>query len=208
LSVREQISKEWIIDLDILEEANRNILDSYFGRVKNRKEQQQHAFERTAVNILNNHTAFSSQVSSPFRKGSFDLLYNLCTQAAVHELLREYADGGRKKEVSLNWLRDFYASRVDTYFDGDQPYGRADDFLDELLRSSPSVILTESGKGSVALTDPLQLAEEIIRKRSSISREWKEIMKKVPEDHTEIRKLILAKQVEKWSSGQPLGGFE
>jgi hypothetical protein len=70
------------------------------------------------------------------------------------------------------------------------------------------VILTDSGKGPVALADPLLLAEEIIRKRSTISREWKEIMKKVPEDHTEIRKLILAKQVEKWSSGQALGGFE
>jgi hypothetical protein len=208
LSVREQISKEWINDLDVLEEANRNILDSYFGRVKGRQEQQLHAFERTAVSILNNHTAFSSQASSPFRKGSFDLLYNLCTQAAIHQLLREYVDSGRTKEVSLKWLRDFYSSRVESYFDGDQPYGRADDFLDELLRSSPSVILTEGGKGPAALADPLLLAEDIIRKRSAISREWKEAMKKVPEDHAEIRKLILAKQVEKWSSGQSLGGFE
>lgn len=208
LSVREQISKEWISDLDVLEEANRNILESYFGRVKSRSEQQLHAFERTAVNILNNHTAFSSQASSPFRKGSFDLLYNLCTQAAIHQLLREYAEGGRSKEVPLRWLRDFYMSRVETYFDGDQPYGRADDFLDELLRSSPSVILSEGGKEPAVLADPLLLAEDIIRKRSSISKRWKTIMKHVPDDHAEVRKLILAKQMEKWSSGQPMGGFE
>jgi hypothetical protein len=208
LSVREQISKEWISDLDILDEANRNILDSYFGRVKSRSEQQLHAFERTAVNILNNHTAFSSQSSSPFRKGSFDLLYNLCTQAAIHQLLRDYAEGGQSKEVPLKWLRNFYMSRVETYFDGDQPYGRADDFLDELLRSSPSVLLSEGGKGPAVLADPLLLAEDIIRKRSSISKHWKALLKRVPDDHAEIRKLILAKQVEKWSSGKPMGGFE
>jgi hypothetical protein len=176
--------------------------------VKSRSEQQLHAFERTAVNILNNNTAFSSQASSPFRKGSFDLLYNLCTQAAVHQLLQEYAEKGRSKEVPLKWLRDFYMSRVETYFDGDQPYGRADDFLDELLRSSPSVMLSEGGKGPATLADPLLLAEDIIRKRSSISKQWKTLMMRVPDDHAEIRKLILAKQMEKWSSGQPMGGFE
>lgn len=205
LSVREQISKEWITDLDVLDAANRQIIDSYFGRVKAARPTQ-YAFERTATNILNNHTAFATEASSPFRKGSFDLLYNLCTQAAVHRLLREYAEGGRRMEVPLAWLRKFYTTRVAAYFDGDQPYGRADDFLDELLRTSPSVLTAQDGKP--ALADPLLLAEEIIRTRSIVAQEWKALMKHVPEDHTDIRKLILSKQVEKWSSGQPMGGFE
>jgi hypothetical protein len=216
LSVREQIANEWVSDLDVLAAANEAILDSYFKLAKEERSKKDNelmetpkfAFERTAVNILGNNIHFQSGATSPFRRGNFDLLYNLCTQASIHRILREYREKGSDKEISFAWLRDFYSDRVTQYFDGDQQFGRADDFIDELLLSSPSVIYTDDGKAGFA--DPMKLAEEIIQKRREIVVEWKELMANVPRDHADgIRRILLNKQMESWGSGTPLGeGFQ
>ena len=216
LAVREQIAAEWVTDLDVLAEANEGILESYFKLAKEERAKKDDelthtpevAFERTAVNLLGNTTNFQRGSSSPFRKGNFDLMYNLCTQASIHRILREFKEAGEVKAISFAWLRDFYTDRVAEYFDGSQEYGRADDFIEELLLSSPSVIYTDDGK--VGLADPMGLAEEIITKRKEIVEEWKKLMISVPQDHEDgIRRIILEKQMESWgSSGSPLGGFE
>jgi hypothetical protein len=212
LSVREQIAKEWEADLDVLASANEQILDSYFKIAKEERSKMDnelettppYAFERVAVNILNNYTSFSGS-SSPFRKGNFDLLYNLCTQASVHRKLREFKEAGDSKAVSFAWLRDFYVDRVADYFDGDQEYGRADDFIEVLLLSSPSVIYTDDNK--VGLADPMSLAEQIIATRNEIVQEWKALMCTVPQDHADgIRRILLNKQMAAWGSSTPLGG--
>jgi hypothetical protein len=166
LSVREQIAKEWCMyDLDILQSANAQILDSYIQMAKAERAKRDDqlittppiVFERTAVNILNNSTeTFAGGASSPFRKGNFDLLYNLCTQASIHRLLRQLAKAGSEQQVSFAWLRDFYTDRVQEYFDGDQKYGRADDFMDDLLSATPSVVYSDDGKAGFA--DPMGLA--------------------------------------------------
>lgn len=174
LSVREQIAKEWATyDLDVLQAANAQILDSYLkmAKVERAKRDAQLVttppvvFERTAVDILNNSTeAFTGGgASSPFRKGNFDLLYNLVTQASIHRLLRQLGGGGgggeeeaEQQQISFAWLRDFYTDRVQEYFDGDQKYGRADDFMDDLLSASPSVVYSDDGKAGLA--DPMRLA--------------------------------------------------
>ncbi|KAG7373433.1 hypothetical protein IV203_034157 [Nitzschia inconspicua] len=215
LAVREQIAKEWVTDLDVLSSANQRILESYFAHARQAREKKDTelqststsvAFERTAVNILNNHTGFAVAEGSPLRKGNFDLVYNLCTQASVHRLLKQFMDAGDAKEVSYAWLNEFYRDRVADYFDGDQPYGRADDFVEELLRSSPSVIRREDGK--MALADPFGLAEQIIATRDEIVSEWKEAMRQVPADHQDgIQRILLNKQMEAWgSSPSGLGG--
>ena len=211
LSVREQIAQEWVTDLDIIADANSQILDSYFKISKEERAKQDDelkttppAFERTAVHLLNNAEDLSPLQSSPFRKGNFDLLYSLCTQESVHRLLREFAEAGEKKEVSFAWLRDFYTERVADYFDGDQQNGRADDFLEELLRTPPSVVISDDGKGGLA--DPLGLAEQIIEERNKVVEDWKILMERVPQDHSEgIRKELLNKQMASWGQGPALG---
>lgn len=210
LAVREQIAAEWHTDLNILAQANDQILASYFDMARAERSKLDEelvsspsvAFERTAVNLMNNQTIFAigAGASSPLRKGNFDLLYNLCTQASVHRLL------GELKEDAKEWLREFYVDRVEEYFDGDQPYGRADDFLEDLLLSTPSVVRRNDGK--LALADPFGLAEQIIETRNTIVAEWKDAMEQVPADHQDgIRRIILNKQMEAWGSGgSPLGG--
>jgi hypothetical protein len=213
LAVREQLAREWEADLSIVGKANDMILESYFKLAKIERQKKDDelftmpsAFERTAVNLLNNHTGFSVSASSPLRKGNFDLLYNLCTQASVHRLLGQFRDAGQAKEVAFESLGDFYIQRVADYFDGDQSYGRADDFIEDLLRSPPSVIHKDDGK--VALADPFGLAEQIIETRNEIVAEWKVAMKNVPSDHQSgLRKLLLEKQMAAWGqSSGPLGG--
>lgn len=220
LSVREQIANEWVADLDVLAEANDSILDSYFKLAKEERSKNPAlgdsskgatAFERTAVNILENNINFQSgaTASSPFRKGNFDLVYNLCTQASIHRLLREYKEvQNEANSISFAWLREFYISRVEKYFDGNQNYGRADDFIEELLLSSPSVIYTDDGKAGLA--DPMGMAEAIISKRREVVDEWKVLMANVPKDHADgIRRNLLTKQMEAWGSGPSLGeGFQ
>ena len=52
----------------------------------------------------------------------------------------------------------------------------------------------------VGLADPMGLAEKIIQKRNEVIDEWKILLAEVPKDHAEIRKVVLAKQMEAWGS--------
>jgi len=215
LSVREQLAAEWVSDLEILGRANQQILESYFqlakdDRQKQNQEAQAVAFERTSINAFSNHTSFGLD-GSPFRKGSFDLLHNLCTQASIHRLLHSLRDRG--DDSNLDWLLDFYVNRLDAFFDGDLPYGRADDFIEELLLRSPSITHRDDGK--VILTDPFGLSEQIIEIRNDIVSEWIEAMKMVPTAHQDgVRGILLNKQMGSWkpSPGAPdsnaSGGFQ
>mmetsp|Transcript_27458 Transcript_27458/g.59619 ORF Transcript_27458/g.59619 Transcript_27458/m.59619 type:complete len:860 (-) Transcript_27458:161-2740(-) len=164
----------------------------------------------------------TGKASSPFRKNNFDLLYNLCTQASIHRLLRRLmSDGGvsstssegssgaaeraavkAHRDASFAWLRDFYVDRVATYFDGHVQHGRADAFFAEWMdqtvvpissSSSPSSTPTQHGLDHV---DPARLAEEMVRIRSDVVMEWRRSMRMVPEqDHGWLRLFMMEKRM-------------
>jgi hypothetical protein len=222
LSVRGQIANEFVQDLDIIISTNDQILDSYFDTIRNEErttagtgvdstvkspQDLANAFDRTTSYILSNNMESSVIASSPFRKGNFDLLYNLCTQASIHELLRDYLqEAGHAKEASLMWLRNFYIDRAGEYFDGDQPYGRADDFIEEMLLTPPAVKdlgVNAKGEAVVDLIDPLAMAEKIIARRTKIAQEWKKVMGQTAADHMQLQKVLLAKIM-----GKPVEDFK
>lgn len=191
LPVREQLSNEFERDLEIVNTVDGMIMDSYFRRVRDERaldSSTDSAFDRISVHILNNFTEFQGSGSSPFRKGNFDLLYSLCTQASTHRLLREL-QCTPDNEVSYLWLKRFYTERVREYFDGDQPFGRADDFIDALLRTPPSLMELSDGK-TIGLTDPLRIAERIIALRSEIAQEWRVMMVEVKDDHLALNDIL------------------
>jgi hypothetical protein len=233
LSVREQIAKEWITDLETISKVTDNILTSYFNNQADAREREgksekggyskepknvlgdpnaappssyssepssgerRTVFDREAMYMLSNTvSSTSNQGSSAYREGNFDLLVLLSTQESVHRVLRDYqADSDR--QVLFDWFRDFYTRNAADYFDGDQEYGRADDFLEELLLTSPFFKELE-GKGKkteVGLVDPLRIAEDVIRMRHVVCEDWKEIVANTPQDHTELRKALLARQM-------------
>lgn len=187
--------------------ANNMILESYNERLASGRKAEEgdsgnkeRAFDRTnAMMLLSNTIVSDTGGSSPYRKGNFDLLILLMTQESVHRVLRDYREARSEREVSFAWLREFYVQRVTSHFDGDQKYGRADDFVDELLLSSPAMREVD---GKVELVDPQRVAEEILSKRSEVAQEWKDIATTIPEEHTELRKALFAKQMSKYS--QPI----
>jgi hypothetical protein len=85
---------------------------------------------------------------------------------------------------------------VAKFFDGDKEHGSSDDFLEELLLSSPAIKTDEGGK--IGFVDPLRIAEDILRKRSKVATEWGVIAKNTKEEHINIRKVLLEKQMLKW----------
>lgn len=149
------------------------------------------AYDRSAMLILGNNIVQDGRASSSYRKGNFDLLGLLATQESVHRVLRRYSRDRRPAAgVSLAWLTRFYVARVPTHFDGNQEYGRADDFLEELLLSPPSV---KTVAGTVGFIDPMRIAEDVIAMRSLVAQDWGSIVAAVPgKDHAELRNMCSA----------------
>lgn len=152
------------------------------------------AYDRSAMLILGNNIIQDGRASSSFRKGNFDLLGLLATQESIHRVLRKYKDEATTSgelNVSFEWLKQFYVSRVPTHFDGNQEYGRADDFLEELLITAPSLKIT-NGK-LLGFIDPMRMAEDIIATRSQVAHDWRDLIINVPsKDHAELRSMCLS----------------
>eukprot|EP01083_Nonionella_stella_P236825 831347_1 len=102
---------------------------------------------------------------------------------------------GEEKEVSFAWLLEFYTNSLDKYFDGNQSFGRADDFLDDLLMTPPSLKTID---GNMGFIDPLLIVEDIISVREEVALEWKNLVSLVPHEHEKLRQAIFVKQMEKW----------
>jgi len=198
ISVREQIAREFIIDFDLIRTYNDQILETYEYRVKNkRKMRVDCCFERNAMIILENNMAMAEFASSPIRKGTFDLLLLLSLHESIHRVLRYYQDIGQDREVSFEWLSEYFTDRVEDFFDGYQHYGRADDFIEELLMTAPTVRNTVEG---TALVDPQKVASDIIKMRSEVLLDWIDVMKNAPEDHESLKQIVLFQQTKGWAA--------
>lgn len=221
MSVREQISKEWERDLETMIRSNDEILVSYADHQRearaasegdddeeddededlqdltspysDRSEDKVMLFDKNAMVMLTNSIASQDRESSPFRRSNFDLLLLLSTQESIHRVLREYAGQDERME-NFEWLRAFYVDRVGKHFDGHgQGYGRAEAFLEELLFCLP--VLQKTRNGDVHLIDPMGMAEDIIRERSEVAREWKEMFADTPQAHIDMRRLLLTRRM-------------
>jgi len=216
LAVREQIADELAEDLNLIVFHNKGILDAFHNNQ-----------ERIHPNcLLDSNIALATSLSSPLRKGSFDLLQLLSLQESIHRTLRSYSseakgEGGSPsadKEVSFEWLREFYFREVNEFFDGTGELGRADDFIDELLNQGPRVVTLDggadsSGEKTTGLLDPSRITEDILEERSRVSMEWKEVAACVREEHSGLRKALLMRtwDVEEEKEEEVVdaeGGFE
>jgi hypothetical protein len=219
VSVRDQISKEWVDDLETLIETNDEILVSYEehqleARASEEEEDDEDddddvkdltapysdssqgvlVYDRNAMFMLTNTIARQDRDSSPYRRSNFDLLVLLSTQESIHRVLREYMKEDDRQMENFEWLREFYVKHVGEYFDGNQPsYGRADEFLEKLFSSPP--VVQKGSRGEIRLIDPAGMAEDIIRERSEVAREWKIIAAHTPEDHVGFQRLILTRRM-------------
>jgi len=231
LSVREQIAREMTGDLKAIANMGQLIFSSYWQNAKDRRDTKQtkgigtgpghdeesapYGFDRPSSMYINFDPRDDDACApSPLRKGNFDLLYNLLTQSAVLDLI-ESEDGvvvGDDCEVqnkaSQLFLSKFYNDRLVTHFVGSQWYSKGDDFIEELMLSSPIMMSLPRDGGSIEekyeensdskesntpplVLEPMRIAEQILLKRDKLALEWMHIMEAVPSEHTEIRKLQL-----------------
>jgi hypothetical protein len=210
ISVREQIAREFVHDLDVIAEASLDAMDNYYKKAtKNGGNGVVVGLDRINQYFLE-MSVHEDYVPSPLRKGNFDLLQTLTTQEAIHRIMNRLKDGGSRKikdecpmygddddgstntridYASIQFLRNFYVRRIGTHFTGSNFYGRADEFLDELLLTPPSVVQLQDA--DCGLVDPVGIVEVIFKEREKVASEWIEKALDVPKAHTEIKRLQL-----------------
>jgi hypothetical protein len=147
--------------------------------------------------ILENTMSLAEFAPSPLRKSTYDLLLLLSLHESIHRVLRDYRNDGPDKAIFFEWLSEFYIDRVEDYFDGIQHYGRADDFIEEILLTAPTVRNTNEG---TALVDPKKITADIIGTRSEVLQDWMDIMKTVPEEHIRLNQIVLLHQTKGWAA--------
>jgi len=85
------------------------------------------------------------------------LLLLLATQESIHRVLKSYKDDDEVRQETYEFLLDFYKDHVKDHFDGHQTYARSEDFLDEMLTSSRTLIETKNE--ILAWVNPARVAE-------------------------------------------------
>jgi hypothetical protein len=191
ISVREQIAREFVKDLDVIADISGQMLQSYFEKIKEQKNaNEQVGIERPNLLFLE-MSVDSDYTPSALRKGNFDLLVLIATQESIHRVLNDASasEEDSTDRSSVQFLRNFYAQRIGTHFTGSNWYGRADDFLEELIRTSPSVIQLQDE--DCGLVDPVRVFELVLKEREKVALEWLEIALDVPKSHTEIKRWQL-----------------
>jgi hypothetical protein len=233
LAVREQLSQEWIQDLDMLMQLNDEVLETYEEYMLQKNEamgeddemeatEDDDELDKLVKDLVAQNTIFNSQKektpvfdvnawytwsqslcsqdrdSSPFRKKNFDLLLLLSTQESIHRVLKSYKKDDTVRPETYEWLLDFYKERVRNHFDGHQTFGRAEEFLGEMLRSPPTMIETDTKSlGILAWVNPAEIAEDIVRERSEVALDWMEVAKSAKDEHTELRRRLFTNMVSK-----------
>lgn len=231
LSVREQIAREFARDLSALATMGGQTLQAYWRGIRDGKAAHDEYDEGRAsgtVLLVFLETAPESDsdyLPSPLRKGNFDLLVLLATQESIHRVLMNtntavHQDDNLEEECPVaamsrsnrSFLSNFYLQRLVSHFTGRQPYGRADQFLQELLLSTPSMIVgtddddnndsnndnaddddsdDAAAAAAACLVDPTRIAEQILEMRQAVAREWQARAASVPELHTDLKRLQL-----------------
>jgi hypothetical protein len=215
ISVREQIANELCGDLKAISTMGQLIFSSYHYNKENQNNTKSsgkkggigykdgtspNGIDKPSMLYMNFDPLIDSPFApSPLRKGNFDLLYNLITQEAVVDLLRNgvfVGDDEIQNEASLRYLEKFYRDRVVTHFVGAQFYWKGDEFIEEMMLASPIVMFDDFDESAQEDADtseiePLRVAEQVLLRRDALALEWLEIMQAVPSHHAAIRKAQL-----------------
>ena len=224
LSIREQLAIELANDLELVSKAGELIIESYHENMRKRRDDEESdrkteeecvmpdpndlafpystspdecettsddmAFTaRQGFVLLENDCVFAQSKPSPLRQGNFDLVNLLTLQEAIHRVLRDLRNDGSSGVATFDFLLEFYKDRLKSCFDGDGRWYRDEVFLNDLMSSSPKVIAS-------GLIDPVGIAEKIIRARGDVALEWSDLAANVPQDHMELRRVILNQRMD------------
>ena len=124
---------------------------------KEEKKRHDTIFDRNVLFSWSQSLWSPNRSSSPYRKANFDLLLLLATQESIHRVLKSYKDDDEVRQETYEFLLDFYKDHVKNHFDGHQTYARSEDFLDEMVTSSRTLI--ETNNEILAWVNPARVAE-------------------------------------------------
>lgn len=219
LSVREQLSKEFVRDLQAVSDMGGQTFDWYWEKLKqsrenNRAESDDEAsasqffiepssLRGSRENLLfleiNVDDPTLDHKPSPLRRSNFDLLVLLATEEAIHrvlnrwELKRAEGDLVGAEYASHVFLEEFYQQRQHFFHGPLQSYGKADDLLEELLDSA--LLFKADGSNADGVVHPTKIAELVLKERERVALEWMEIAKEAPQHHMRIQALRLEKMM-------------
>jgi hypothetical protein len=182
LQVREQVAREFSNDLSVIANLGQATLDRYESNARYDRD------ERANLLFLEADPGDDSDhVSSPLRKGNFDLLILLCTQESVHRILNHQSSSNDRS--SHYFLRNFYSVRLASHFSGTQSFGQADAFLEELFREMPRTV--QVNEQLTALIDPSGVTKRILDERQKVALEWQKLCQDMPNKHVQIKRMQL-----------------
>jgi len=207
ISIREQIAEEFANDLGVLAHTmGQHTMDSYYDlmediglqKTKDRNNNGRRLPPHNLVFLGYALDPIDGFTPSPLRQHNFDLAVLLATQESIHRLLNKHCnDNGPHRQ----YLLDFYVERLESHFTGTQRYGRADDFLEELLFGPPRQVSVVQGEGTTVVVDPVRVAEWILQERREVALEWQSACKNIPsKDHIQIKRLQLDRLMQSYNS--------
>lgn len=190
ISVRQQIAEEFINDLDVISRMGSDAMETFYEKIRS-DDFESEALTPQSLMFLD----YEKKSPSPLRKHNFDLLKLFATQESIYRILEKdfkFSRGNSlQRDAMKNYLHDFFIERMESHFVGYQNFYRADEFLKELLLSTPKLIL-----GTSSVVDPTGLAKLILMERERVALDWKECAKSVPDDHTNIHRMQLELKME------------
>jgi hypothetical protein len=96
-------------------------------------------------------------------------------------------------------LSSFYLHRLVTHFTGRQQYGRANQFLQELLIAN-NIDLSVSEDHSTLMISTQRIVEHILRTRQRVAREYSQYAANVPNIHIPLKKIQLNLLMQSYST--------
>lgn len=209
ISVREQIAREFVKDLSVLSTMGGQALQTYWRRTRDDMGTDEivdplRSGGAGSFLFLEAHPNDDSDYApSPLRKGNFDLLTLLATQESIHRVLNNDGEDENSQDrenenmsrSNRQYLSNFYLNRLVSVFTGRQRYGQADQFLQDLLLSAPSLVSSMDEdvqkRDTALLVDPTRIVEEILSARQQVAIEWARHASNVPDLHIDIKRLQL-----------------
>ena len=217
MSVREQIAKEMAHDLYIIAQMKTTITTTTATNRNTAHGPSRNQLAMDDVLFLDTWDANDGDyiMPSPLRKGNFDLLLLFITQESIHRILNQNTYSTRERRQSLNdkdddsfmlsqaeeqLLSNFYLHRLVTHFTGQQRYGRANQFLQELLLLVVVNDVSASDDATVALVSAQRIVEHILHIRQQVAMEYSQYAADVPNLHIPIKKIQLNLLMQSYNS--------
>eukprot|EP00277_Geminigera_cryophila_P037770 CAMPEP_0173103212 /NCGR_PEP_ID=MMETSP1102-20130122/38187_1 /TAXON_ID=49646 /ORGANISM="Geminigera sp., Strain Caron Lab Isolate" /LENGTH=397 /DNA_ID=CAMNT_0013997847 /DNA_START=121 /DNA_END=1314 /DNA_ORIENTATION=- len=186
MDLREQVSREWVGDLELIARENAEHWRHHLAMVTN----------GTDPEIGLQHRLIQpSDTDSSLRLDNYDLLEKFCTHVACTQVQMELASKTADEHQAM-WLKQFMEDK--SSFSSTDTRGAGRTFLAHLLDEPPRISSSWRTPGDsdieeseVKLIDPLDIAARIMAQRQVVAERWIEALEETEEDQLNIHREFM-----------------